>query len=79
MPTDNRIDFGAAIKVLKDGKRAARSGWNGKGMFVELHKGGDFQFSELNPFFVIKNVANSFNTWVPSISDILAEDWEVVE
>ncbi|MCC0640207.1 MULTISPECIES: MW1434 family type I TA system toxin [unclassified Clostridioides] len=30
------------------------------------------------PFFVIKNTLNSFNTWVPSVSDIFAEDWEVI-
>lgn len=28
------MNFGQAIEVLKDGKKVARSGWNGKGMFV---------------------------------------------
>ena len=28
------MDFGEAIKALKEGKRVARSGWNGKGMFL---------------------------------------------
>lgn len=27
-------NFGQAIKALKDGKRIAREGWNGKGLFV---------------------------------------------
>ena len=27
-----KLDFGAAIKALKEGKRVAREGWNGKGM-----------------------------------------------
>jgi len=27
------MDFGDAIKALKAGKRVARTGWNGKGMF----------------------------------------------
>ena len=27
-------DFGWAINVLRDGGRVARSGWNGKGMFL---------------------------------------------
>lgn len=30
------MDFGEAIAALKDGKRVARSGWNGKGMFLIL-------------------------------------------
>ncbi len=28
------FDFGEAIHRLKDGRRVARSGWNGKGMFI---------------------------------------------
>lgn len=33
------MNFGYAIDALKDGKRVARAGWNGKGMFVFLNKG----------------------------------------
>ena len=28
------LTFGEAIKALKEGKRVARQGWNGKGMFI---------------------------------------------
>jgi hypothetical protein len=31
--------FGDAIEALKQGKRVAREGWNGKGMFLFLAKG----------------------------------------
>lgn len=30
------FDFGKAIEVLKNGKRVARAGWNGKGMYLWL-------------------------------------------
>jgi Protein of unknown function (DUF2829) len=30
------LDFGAAITALKQGKRVARTGWNGKGMYLWL-------------------------------------------
>ena len=75
------MKFGQAVEVLQDNptKKVAREGWNGKGMFVQLNRGMDYGFSELLPFFVIKNVKGSFNTWVPSVSDILAEDWETVK
>ena len=33
------LNFGEAIEALKQGKKAAREGWNGKGMFVFLNKG----------------------------------------
>lgn len=32
-------DFGWAIKQLKEGKKVARNGWNGKGMFLWLKPG----------------------------------------
>lgn len=33
------MDFGDAIRALKDGKRVARTGWNGKGMWLALGAG----------------------------------------
>lgn len=33
------LTFGGAIEALKDGKRVAREGWNGKGMWLVLVPG----------------------------------------
>lgn len=33
---------------------------------------------ECNPYLQIKNVDGSHSMWVPSISDVLSEDWEIV-
>ena len=30
------MDFGDALRALRTGYRLARSGWNGKGMFIYL-------------------------------------------
>lgn len=73
------LDFGEALLHLKGGNKVARKGWNGKGMYIEYCKGKDHDFSIIEPFLLIKNVKNSFNTWVPSVSDLMAEDWEVIE
>lgn len=35
-----KLPFGAAIQALKEGKRVAREGWNGKGMFLFLLPAG---------------------------------------
>lgn len=32
------MDFGKALEALKSGKRVARSGWNGKGMWLTYQK-----------------------------------------
>ncbi|WP_121774929.1 DUF2829 domain-containing protein [Acinetobacter bereziniae] len=37
-------DFGGAIYALKHGKKVARNGWNGKGMFLALVKGSDADY-----------------------------------
>lgn len=34
-----QFEFGDAVRHLKAGRRVARSGWNGKGMFIYLNKG----------------------------------------
>lgn len=33
------MDFGKALEALKEGKRVARKGWNGKGMYLYLVHG----------------------------------------
>ena len=86
------MDFGDAIRAMKAGKKVARAGWNGKGMFVFLVAGSNFAVSRppllgifeeghqitYRPHIDIKNVDGSVSTWVPSIGDVLAEDWQIV-
>ena len=86
------LTFGLAVEALKKGQKLARAGWNGKGMFVFLVNGSTFKVSrapllgvfpegaEINyrPHIDIKNVDGSISTWVPSIGDVMAEDWQVL-
>jgi len=46
------MDFGDAIRALKSGKRVARAGWNGKGMWLSLSapaSGGPFALARSVP------------------------------
>lgn len=84
--------FGEAIDAIKAGKRIARTGWNGKGMFVYLVPPASYpvqtgaakaHFGEgamvpYNAYMAIKNVDGTVSTWVPSVNDCLATDWGVV-
>lgn len=86
------LDFGDAIKIAKSGLRIARLGWNGKGMFVYHVPANSYQattgvakdyFGEnslvpYNAYLAIKNVDEKVSTWVPSINDVLSEDWVIV-
>ena len=86
------MSFGHAIHALKAGKRVARAGWNGKGMFVYLVPADSYpaqtgaakaHFGEgamvpYNAYLAIKNVTETVSTWVPSINDVLADDWQLL-
>jgi len=36
---EETMDFGEALRALKEGKRVARQGWNGKGMWLAYSPG----------------------------------------
>ena len=86
------MDFGKAIEALKEGKKVARKGWNGKGMFLFLAETTDIKTQAdltccehmegdlVLPSIVMKTADNHFVVgWLASQTDMLAEDWEVVE
>lgn len=86
------MDFGDAIRALKEGKRVARAGWNGKGMFIFLVAGSQFTTNRepllsilgegtrvtYRPHIDICQPDGSIGTWAPSNGDTLAEDWNLV-
>lgn len=82
-----KVDFSAALRALKAGERIARSGWNGKGMYVFLVHADDWMYAKKNqwietipklPFIAMKTADNMMVPWLASQTDILAEDWKVV-
>jgi hypothetical protein len=85
------MNFGDALETLKAGKKVARSGWNGKGMWLCLVPANQWGLgrkvpfdygqvgNELRPWVGIKSVDNQFVPWQPSQTDMLAEDWEEVQ
>lgn len=85
------MDFGQAIKALKDGKRVARGGWNGKGMWlcymppVTIPEGivngrakAFVPTGDLNVggYIVMMTAQGVWQPgWLASQADMLAEDW----
>lgn len=73
-----QVNFGNALESLKEGEKVQRVGWNGKGIYIEKQE--LYIYGVLNSdFLVIKGVDGTYNTWVPSISDLFANDWQVVD
>ena len=81
------VDFGSAIYALKQGKKVARLGWNGKGIFIELQR-PDESSKMTHPYIFIDTTGlqtdnpaapKSRVPWLASQTDMLAEDWIVLE
>lgn len=84
--------FGKAIEAAKAGKKIARGGWNGKGMFLYHVPANEYPAqteaakqtfpSGIVPYgayLAMKTVDNTVVPWLASQTDVLAEDWVVIE
>ena len=83
------MNFGEALEALKVGSRVARSGWNGKGMFLFLVKPIEIEYKNSLPAqyaeaehlesITMKTSDDKIMVgWLASQTDMLAEDWEIV-
>lgn len=78
------MTFSEALNFAKLGMKISRMGWNGKGMWVEIQQ-PDADSKMTLPYLYLNYPENAENTpgakvpWLASQTDILAEDWKVVE
>lgn len=84
------MNFSEALKYLKEGKKVARKGWNGKDMWIVLVHTFEYGLYglldneykkqyELLPWIGIKTADNKFVPWIESKSDLLANNWVIVK
>ena len=84
------MDFSEAIKILKNGGKVQRKGWNGKEQYIELatnisYKNAAGEIINADHETMGKNAIVFGGTsgvqvgWLASQADILSEDWELVE
>jgi len=72
------MTFGQALVALKLGGKVTRTGWNGKGMWLELQVPDEHSKMSL-PYIYMKTVTDDLVPWLASQTDVLAEDWMVAE
>lgn len=84
------MDFSDALRLVKEGKKVQRSGWNGKGMFIFLVPGSIFKVNqppllgiypegtEINyhGHVDMKTADGQIVPWLCSQTDLLASDWQ---
>lgn len=87
------FNFGTALDYLKSGCRVARSGWNGKNMFLFLVPGSTFQVNrppllgiypegttiDCCPHIDMRTADSKIVPWLASQTDVLAEDWILLD
>ena len=59
------VNFGQALEALKEGKRVARKGWNGKGMFIFMRPADELH---------IEMVVDKVKSLPQSVKDYYAQD-----
>lgn len=95
LPKTERLDFGDAVAALKEGLRVERAGWNGKGMFLYYVPENKYPASRnehgtmigmfkddmvpYGAYIAMKTAQNNVVPWLASQTDVLAEDWQIVE
>lgn len=87
------MNFSQALAEIKAGKKVSRSGWNGKNMFVFLVPGSRFKVNrppllgiypegteiDYHAHVDMRTAAGQIVPWLVSQTDLLADDWGVVE
>lgn len=84
--------FSWALMRLKEGSKIARSGWNGKGMFLYLVPEASYPPSTkiafeafegkrvpYGAYIAMKTAQGNVVPWLASQTDVLTDDWEEVE
>ena len=95
LPKTERLSFGDAVVALKEGLRVERAGWNGKGMFLYYVPENKYPASRnehgtmigvfkddmvpYGAYIAMKTAQNNVVPWLASQTDVLAEDWQIVE
>lgn len=82
------MKFGEAIEFVKNGYKASRQGWNGKGQYIELatnisYVNGKGEVVNVNHEAIGNRAIAFVGTsgiqlgWLASQADMLANDWVV--
>jgi hypothetical protein len=86
------MTFSLALEAIKEGKKVAREGWNGKGMFVFLVPGSTFEVNrppllgiypegteiKYHAHVDMKTADGQIVPWLVSQTDLLADDWLIL-
>lgn len=73
------MTFEEVLPELKKGAKIIRQGWSGYELYVTLVSGQTYDESPVTPYLLIKTTDEGFSSFAPTVCDILADDWQIVE
>lgn len=89
------MDFSQALLSCKQGCKIYRNGWNGANQYVVFKPGYESVSCnkahaeahnidigtpvKISPYLEIKLVSGETCPWVPSVGDLMGEDWETTK
>ena len=76
---EQQLTIEEILPELKKGAKIIREGWGGFELYVTLVEGEVFDGAPVTPYFLIKTADEGFSSFAPTVCDILAEDWKIVE
>jgi hypothetical protein len=72
------FSFSKALELLKEGRKVARNGWNGKGMWIEMQRPDAYSKMTL-PYLYLNYPQGNRVPWLASQTDLICEDWYEVK
>lgn len=82
IPREIAQSFSDALIALESGLRVSRSGWNGKGLWLELQRPDKHSKMTLPYIFLSYPPCEQYPNgarvpWLASQTDLLSKDWEI--
>lgn len=73
------MTFEAILPQLKQGAKVIRQGWSGAEEYVICIPETELNGRTMTPYFAIMVTGEGYSMFQPTVCDILADDWIILE
>lgn len=73
------MTFEEILPKIKRGNKAVRQTWQAGEQFIKLVNPQEFEGQPLTPYLLIMVEGEGYSMFQPTVCDILAQDWVIVE
>ncbi|EHR37138.1 DUF2829 domain-containing protein [Facklamia languida] len=73
------MNFESILPQIKAGQKAVRQGWSGAEEYIYLIGQSLIDNQPMTPFLVIQVTGEGLSMFQPTVCDLLAEDWVIVD